>query len=157
MEKIFVGMLTKNGNKARARRIFFNVAARVSKFHKIPFFVVLQKVFVLLEPILNFSVLRRGSTNYVSPRRMSPWKAKSIVVRWIIQSSNARSELGVVSRLEGEFNDLLAGNGRALKCKMEFQRRAVSNRFVLRNVWQWKLRSYYLKSAKSSTHWFAKI
>lgn len=157
MEKIFVGMLTKDGNKARARRIFFSVAARISKFHKISFFVALHKVFMLLEPVLNFSVLRRGSTNYVSPRRMSPWKAKSLVVRWIIQSANARSELGIISRLEGELNDLLAGTGRALKCKLEFQRRAVSNRFILHNVWHWKLRSYYLKSAKSSFKWFSKI
>jgi small subunit ribosomal protein S7 len=157
MEKIFIGMLTKKGHKARAQRIFFNVAARVSKIHKLPFSKILQKVFEILEPVLNFSVLRRGATNYVSPKRMSPWKAKSLVVKWLIQSAKVRSELGIISKLEGEFNDLLAGKGQALKRKMEFQRRAVSNRFVLRSIWRWKLRSYYTKSAQSSLKWASRV
>jgi small subunit ribosomal protein S7 len=157
MEKIFIGMLTKNGHRARAQKIFFTVAARVSKFHGTSFAVILARVFELLEPTLNYSALRRGSTNYVLPRRMSPWKAKSLVVKWLIQSAKSRSELGMISRLEAEFNDLLAGKGQALKRKLESQRRAVSNRFVLHNIRKWSLWSNYLRPATYAHDWASKI
>jgi small subunit ribosomal protein S7 len=157
MEKIFIGMLTKNGHRAKAQKIFFTVAARVSRAHNLPFSIILHRVFELLEPVLNYSVLRRGSTNYVSPRRMSPWKAKSLVVRWLLQSAKLRSEPGIIMQLEGEFNDLLAGKGQALKWKLESQRRAVSNRFVLRNIHKWKLWSTHLRSAAHLDNWASKF
>lgn len=137
MERIFIGLLTKNGKKVKAQNIFYTVAFRMSKRHRVMFSEILNQIFNLIEPLLDYSVLRKGSTNYIYPRRITPWRAKSLAVRWIIDSAKLRKERGFSYKLEGELNDLLSKKGGALVKRMDFHRRAVSNRFVLKKKFKY--------------------
>lgn len=142
MEKTIIGILTKNGHKARAQKIFYRVVSNLSKRHRVSPQKLLAKVTLQLEPVLDYFPMKRGSTKYIYPSRISAWKVHALMGKWIVQSAKLRSERDIVSRLEGEFNDVLSGKGRALTRKLEFHKRAVSNRSALRNIHAWRLQNY---------------
>ena len=143
MEKNFIGALIRNGNKAKARTIFYSLMGRLTKHYNLPVNDILFRVFETVSPTLTFSVVRRGASNYVYPRRPPLARARSITISWIVKSALSRSERGIINKLEGEFHDLLGGKGRSLMKRNEFHKKAISNRFVLRNTENWIKQNYY--------------
>lgn len=147
MEKTFVGLLTKDGKKERAQNIFYTSVSRVAKKNRVPVYKLLETIFDKIEPILNYSISKRGASAFAYPKRMSPWRARSMSVKWIVESAKARSEKGFVLKFEGELNDLFKGKSKSLSRRLEFQKRAVSNRFILRKFWIRKSKYYYINSS----------
>lgn len=157
MEKTIIGILTKNGHRARAQKIFYSVISNLAKHHKILPHELMAKIVLQLEPVLDYFPMKKGSTKYVYPSRISSWKAPTLMGKWVIQSAKLRSEKGIISKLEGELNDVLAGKGRALTRKLEFHKRAVSNRFALRNVHVKKVQTYNFKGIEQSVSKISKL
>lgn len=133
MEKIFIGALTRNGNKERARNIFFTAMSYLTtKYPKKSPNDLLTEVFDKVSPVLTYSIVRRGITKYYYPRRANDRYCRSVTARWIVQSAKLRSEYDMGKKLFGELDDTLLGRSRSISKSIEFQKKAVSNRFALK-------------------------
>jgi len=150
MERKFIGMLTKNGHKVRAQKIFYRVVSKLAKRYRTTVQKVVSRVFFRIEPSLDHLVFKKGGSNYIYPRRVSPWRAKSLATKWLIQSAKTRPEINIISKLEGEFNDVIKNKGKTITRKIEFHKRAVANRHKLRNKRAWKFRSYNYNYSEST-------
>lgn len=148
MERIFIGALTKHGKRSKANTMFYTVMAKLSKRYKVPVGELLNRIFDIVRPVLNYSSIKKGATKYIYPRKVPFTQSLSISVRWIIQSARSRSERGFLLRLEAELNDILNGKGRTLDKRLEFHKRAVSNRFVLKNVYTRRRMVYHKYSSE---------
>jgi small subunit ribosomal protein S7 len=144
MERYFIGALTRHGNKDRARRIFFNVMARLAdKYSNMSFNELLEFIIETVSPVLTFVSKKRGGTSYNYPKRISFDRSKSTAARWIVRASRSRSELNIEDKLFNEFVDVFSGKGKALAKRLEFHKRAISNRFVLKSESR-KVKPYFL-------------
>lgn len=131
MERRFIGALIKKGNKARARRIFYDVMSFISAEHNSTTSKILDEICSKVAPILDFYRIKKGASVVNHPRLISEQKAKSLAVHWIVNSALLRSERTVENKLKFEILDLLNDQGKAFSKRDEFHKKAVSTRYAL--------------------------
>lgn len=71
---------------------------------------------------------RMGGSNYRIPTPISRGRAVSIAIKRIVAGARLRKEKGFDRKLAGEFKDIIAGEGEALKKKALLQRDIDANR-----------------------------
>jgi small subunit ribosomal protein S7 len=133
VNKLFVGNLTKNGNKLRAQKIF-NGALNLLKLrlrNRDAFRFILFAV-GRVSPRIRLRNKRFGAFIHKLPYFLPPRKAKSYAIRWIVEGARLNFKDGLSFALFKSIVDALKFTGYAWKKKNEVHGIALSNRIYMR-------------------------
>ena len=124
----FANRLMQDGKRTIANSIIYaalSTIAQKTKKEELGLFVeIVDKV----KPNLEVRSRRVGGATYQVPTEVSAVRREALSIRWIIDAARKRSEKTMAARLAGEFLDILAGNGNALKKKSDVHKMAEANK-----------------------------
>ena len=139
---LFVGSLTKKGDKRQARRIFSDtlrilkrsLLVRGNSPIRDPFALLIDVV-LSLKPLIVLESKRVGGVIYRLPRLITRRRRSySIAVHWLIKSAMMRKERGFALKLANEILDTARGKSASLKKKNELYDLAINNRPFIRHL-----------------------
>ena len=82
----FLGFLTKDGKKKKAKLILDSAFLRVSKELKIPTYLILIKVFLKLNCFVETKKVRIKRSTYIVPFSITFKRKSYLVIKWIMES-----------------------------------------------------------------------
>jgi small subunit ribosomal protein S7 len=150
MEKNYIGVLVKNGNRIRAQKIFYTAMVEVSRRLHQPYYKILSDVHTLCAPIINLKYIRKSGQSYAIPGVLTDKRSISLTVRWVVASAAARKGYSMVTKLVDEIIDILNSRGAIYIKRADFHKRAVANRFLLRVSYK----KNFQKSSENSEVYF---
>jgi small subunit ribosomal protein S7 len=131
-----VSLLTRNGYKIRAQRIWDNAMSYISQQNSNVTDVVLNAM-EMCTPVVEYRRVRVAGTVVQVPKLMTPKQAQSRGMRWLIEGARRRDNRIYAHALAQEFLDAARGAGWATSQRDEMHRIAEANRAYVRYQW-WK-------------------
>jgi len=124
----FVNYIMRRGKKTTAERVVytaFDLIAAESKQDPIEIFdAALRNI----TPQVEVRSRRVGGANYQIPTPVRGERRQALAFRWIIAAAEAKKGKPMAARLAEEFLAAAAGEGSAVKKRMDVQRMADANR-----------------------------
>ena len=131
----FINSLMYDGKKSKAEKIFYGSLDRIrEKIGKDPLEVFLDAL-DKIKPAVEVRSRRVGGANYQVPMEVSSFRRQSLGIRWLINSSRARSEKSMIDKLSSEIIDAHNNRGSAVKRKEDIHRMAEANRAFAHYRW----------------------
>ena len=130
INKVMVG-----GKKSLAERIAYDALALVGERTGRDPVEVLDEAIRELTPSLEVRSRRVGGATYQVPVEVSPRRARTLAVRWLVQFARARREKSMADRLAREILDATQQQGGAWKRKDDIFRMAQANKAFAHYRW----------------------
>jgi small subunit ribosomal protein S7 len=130
-----VNRLMLNGKKSIAERTVYDALAIASEKTGKPQLEVLEGAVKSVTPVLEVRSRRVGGANYQVPIEVPQRRARTLALRWIVQTSRDRREKGMSAKLAGELMDALNQQGGAYKKKDDIYRMAQANKAFAHYRW----------------------
>jgi len=131
----FINSLMYDGKKSVAEQIVYGAFEKMqSRTGKDPlgmFHDAMENV----KPTLEVRSRRVGGATYQVPVEVRSERRQALAIRWLIQTSRARSEKTMTDRLAGELMDAAQGRGAAFKKREDTLRMAEANRAFSHYRW----------------------
>lgn len=124
----FINLTMERGKKTLAQKIVYTVLENLEKEHKKPALELLTEILDAVRPTVILKARRVGGANLQIPVAVEREKGLVIAMRWILQAARKRKGHPIIQDLTKEMNDVLAGQGDALKKKDETQKMVESNK-----------------------------
>lgn len=131
-KNVLLVVFMRKGFKLLAYKILNKFFFLIKMRYNLEINVLLEKVFLKYEPVLNFIRKKIGAKMIELPVLINRYTARFMLVRWFIRSVNLRTENNIIDRFVNEFNDLMLGYGRTVKFVEEFYSVALNSRPFLR-------------------------
>jgi small subunit ribosomal protein S7 len=131
----FVNDLMWDGKKTTALTIFYEALDIIEKKTKEDGFVLFEKAFNNVKPVLEVRPRRVGGSTYQVPVEVRPKRRQSLAIKWIIKAARARTEYRMADRLANELMDAAQNQGAAYKKKEETHKMAEANRAFAHFRW----------------------
>ncbi|NLI97885.1 30S ribosomal protein S7 [bacterium] len=131
----FVNDLMWDGKKTTALAIFYEALDIIEKKTKEDGFVLFEKAFNNVKPVLEVRPRRVGGSTYQVPVEVRPKRRQSLAIKWIIKAARARTEYRMADRLANELLDAAQNQGAAYKKKEETHKMAEANRAFAHFRW----------------------
>jgi small subunit ribosomal protein S7 len=131
----FSNYIMQDGKRTVANGIMYKALETVkakTKKDELPQFIELVD---RVKPSLEVRSRRVGGATYQVPTEVSATRREALAIRWIIEAARKRSEKTMDAKLSGEFLDVLAGNGAALKKKADVHKMAEANKAFAHFRW----------------------
>jgi len=129
---VFIGFLTKNGNKLRAEKLCLSILVSLkNELKKNPFYI-LESCIRRIRPIVSFKPKKIAGITYKLPMLLSTKRANSLAVRWLLEAARKRHEKGIARKLVKEIKVVYAGKGSPYKKKKELHNIVLANRAFLK-------------------------
>ena len=131
----FINRLMYDGKKSVAEKNFY-AAIKVAE-QKVDqkglelFLEVVKKV----SPEVEVKSRRIGGATYQVPIEVRSVRQRSLAIRWLVTYARQRNEKGIVSKLAGEFVDVLNGTGGSVKKKEDVFKVAEANKAFAHYKW----------------------
>jgi small subunit ribosomal protein S7 len=130
-----VNRLMLNGKKSVAEQIVYDALSIAAERTGKPQLEVLEQAVKSVTPVLEVRSRRVGGANYQVPVEVPQRRARTLALRWIVQSSRERREKGMPQKLAGELMDALNQQGGAYKKKDDIYRMAQANKAFAHYRW----------------------
>lgn len=131
----FINNLMYDGKKSAAEKIVYGAFDKVqSRSGKDPL-EMFHEAMENVKPTLEVRSRRVGGATYQVPVEVRPERRQALAIRWLIQTSRARSEKTMTDRLAGELMDAAQGRGAAFKKREDTLRMAEANRAFSHYRW----------------------
>lgn len=129
---VFIGFLTKNGNKLKAEKLCLLILLSLKKtFKKNPFYI-LESCIRRIRPVVSFKPKKIAGITYKLPMLLNTKRANSLAVRWLLESARRRHEKGIAKKLIKEIKIVYSGKGNVYKKKKELHNIVLANRAFLK-------------------------
>ncbi len=131
----FINKMMRDGKKNLSSRIFYGACRLVQERSGQEPLKVFRQAVDNIRPRIEVKSRRVGGATYQVPIEVSPRRAQSLSLRWLIAASNSRPERTAVERVAGEMLDAAQGRGGAVKKKDDTERMAEANRAYAHYRW----------------------
>ncbi len=131
----FVNKLMRDGKKNLASRIFYGACRLVQERSGQEPLKVFRQGLDNIKPRIEVKSRRVGGSTYQVPVEVSPRRALSLALRWLVAASDSRPERTAVERVAGEMLDAAQGRGGAVKKKDDIEKMAEANRAYAHYRW----------------------
>ncbi|UCH26540.1 MAG: 30S ribosomal protein S7 [Trueperaceae bacterium] len=131
----FVNKLMRDGKKNLASRIFYGSCRLIQERSGQEPLKIFRQALDNVKPRIEVKSRRVGGATYQVPIEVSPRRAQSLSLRWLVAASDARPERTAVERVAGELLDAAAGRGGAVKKREDVERMAEANRAYAHYRW----------------------
>ncbi len=88
-----------------------------------------------IRPALEVKSRRVGGANYQVPQEVTPRRAETLALRWLIKYSRERGGRGMADNLANEIMDAANGTGAAVKKREDTHRMAEANKAYAHYRW----------------------
>ncbi|NLE51835.1 MAG: 30S ribosomal protein S7 [Chloroflexi bacterium] len=132
---MFVNRMMHGGKKSTALRVMYGAFDVIEDRSKRDPLEVFEQALRNATPILEVKPRRVGGSTYQVPVEVSPDRALSLAMRWLLASARARGGRSMAEKLAAEFMDAAAGQGSAIKKKEDTHRMAEANRAFAHYRW----------------------
>ena len=130
-----VNKLMLGGKKSVAQRTFYRAMNLIEKRTGEDPLKVFKQGVENARPFMETKSRRVGGSTYQVPIEVSPRRRTSLGLRWLINSSRARTEKTMHERLAGELIEASSSRGGAVKKKEDTHRMAEANRAFAHYRW----------------------
>jgi small subunit ribosomal protein S7 len=130
-----VNRLMLGGKKSIAEQIVYDALAIAAEKTGKPQLEVLEGAVKSVTPVLEVRSRRVGGANYQVPIEVPQRRARTLALRWIVQSARERREKGMPAKLAGELVDALSQQGGSYKKKDDIYRMAQANKAFAHYRW----------------------
>ena len=132
---MFVNRMMIGGKKSTALRVMYDSFELIEARAKCDPVEVFEQALRNATPILEVKPRRVGGSTYQVPVEVSPDRANSLAMRWLLAAANARGGRSMAEKLAAEFIDAAGGQGSAIKKKEDTHRMAEANRAFAHYRW----------------------
>ncbi len=131
----FINCLTLKGEKSIAEKIFYGALNEIESKTKQEPLSLFQSAVENVKPALEVRSRRVGGATYQVPVEVRHERQQTLAIRWLINSSRARNERGMVNKLANELIDAANNQGSAIKKKLDTHRMAEANKAFAHYRW----------------------
>ena len=131
----YINKMMREGKKNLSSRIFYGACRLIQERSGQEPLKVFRQAVDNVKPRIEVKSRRVGGATYQVPVEVSPRRAQSLSLRWLVAASDARPERTAVERVAGELSDAAAGRGGAVKKKDDVERMAEANRAYAHYRW----------------------
>ena len=131
----FVSAIMLRGKKSTAEAILYGAFDIIESRYKEEPLEVFKRALENVKPRLEVKSRRVGGATYQVPVEVRPDRRVSLGMRWIRNSSRARSEKSMRERLAAELIDASQGRGTSVKKKEDTHKMAEANKAFAHYRW----------------------
>jgi len=131
----YINKMMREGKKNLSSRIFYGACRLIQERSGQEPLKVFRQAVDNVKPRIEVKSRRVGGATYQVPVEVSPRRAQSLSLRWLVAASDSRPERTAVERVAGELLDAAAGRGGAVKKKDDVERMAEANRAYAHYRW----------------------
>ena len=132
---MFINRMMHGGKKSTALRALYGAFDLIEERSKRDPLEVFEQALRNATPILEVKPRRVGGSTYQVPVEVSPDRALSLAMRWLLASARGRGGRSTAEKLAAEFMDAATGQGSAIKKKEDTHRMAEANRAFAHYRW----------------------
>lgn len=131
----FVNVIMKHGKKGVAESIFYGACDLIKARTKQDPLQIFRKAVENAKPAVEVRSRRVGGATYQVPVEVRPSRRQALAMRWIIQSSAARSDQTERERLAAELIDAANNTGGAIRKREDVHKMAEANKAFAHYRW----------------------
>lgn len=131
----FINKLMRSGKKSLAARILYEAMDIAGARAKKPSLEVFEEAVKNVTPLLEVRPRRVGGATYQIPMEVRPSRRRSLALRWLLQSAQARNGKSMAQKLAAEILDAANNQGAAVKKKDDTHRMAEANKAFAHYRW----------------------
>jgi small subunit ribosomal protein S7 len=131
----FINKLMRNGKKTVAASIFYDALDTVEKRAKKPGIEIFEQAVKNATPLIEVRPRRVGGATYQVPLEVRPERRRSLAIRWLVTSAQARSGKSMAEKLAAELMDAANNQGATVKKREDTHRMAEANRAFAHYRW----------------------
>ena len=130
-----VNKVLQRGKRTTAERIVYSALELVGQRTEGDPVAVLKRAVENIRPELEVRSRRVGGATYQVPVEVSPRRATTLAIRWLVGYSQSRREKTMAERLANEIIDASNGVGAAVKRREDMAKMAESNKAFAHYRW----------------------
>ena len=131
----FINVIMRDGKKSTAENIVYGAFEEIeSKMRSEPL-AMFRRALDNIRPRLEVKSRRVGGATYQVPIEISPNRANSLAMRWLVQYSQSRPGKSMKERLANEIIDAANERGEAVKKREDTHRMAEANKAFAHYRW----------------------
>ena len=131
----FLNAIMYEGKKSLAERVFYGAMDLIEERTGRPGVTVFKQAVANAKPAVEVKSRRVGGASLQVPAEVRPQPRTALAMRWIIQSSRARTEKTMSERLAAELILASKGEGNTIKKKEDTHKMAEANRAFAHYRW----------------------
>jgi small subunit ribosomal protein S7 len=132
----FINCMMWEGKKTVAERIFYGALTQIAdKVKDVSPLEVFETAMANVKPSIQIRSKRVGGSNYQVPMPVSPKRAQSLAIRWILEGARAKRGKPMDQRLAAELMDAYNKQGTAVTTKENVHRMADANKAFAHFAW----------------------
>ncbi len=124
----FINRMMFGGKKSTARQIMYQAFTLIEERLKRDPAEVFEVALRNVTPIVEVKARRVGGSTYQVPVEITPDRARSLAMRWLLTFARGRGGRGMVQKLSAEIIDAFHGQGNTVKRKDDTHRMAEANK-----------------------------
>lgn len=131
----FINVIMRDGKKSTAENIVYGAFEEIETKMRAEPLAMFRRALDNIRPRLEVKSRRVGGATYQVPIEISPNRANSLAMRWLVQYSQSRPGKSMKERLANEIIDAANERGEAVKKREDTHRMAEANKAFAHYKW----------------------
>ena len=131
----FINKVMMCGKKSVAERIIYDALQIMEQQGAKAPVTVLEQAVKNVTPLLEVKPRRVGGATYQVPVEVHPDRGLSLAIRWLVNSTRARTGKSMAEKLAAELSDASQGQGTTIKKREDTHKMAEANRAFAHYRW----------------------
>ena len=131
----FINKILTDGKKSISESIVYRSLKVLEERTKGNPLEILDKCLDNIRPVLEVKPRRVGGATYQVPIEVSPERANTLAIRWLVDFASKRKEKSMAERLAAEILDGASNTGNSIKKKEDLHKMAEANRAFAHYRW----------------------
>ncbi len=131
----FINKILTDGKKSISESIVYRSLKVLEERTKGNPLEILDKCLDNIRPVLEVKPRRVGGATYQVPIEVSPERANTLAIRWVVDFASKRKEKSMAERLAAEILDGASNTGSSIKKKEDLHKMAEANRAFAHYRW----------------------
>jgi len=123
------------GKKSTAERIIYDALQIIEQQGSKAPVTILEQAIKNVTPLLEVKPRRVGGATYQVPVEVRPDRGLSLAIRWLVNSTRARTGKSMAEKLAAELSDASQGQGATIKKREDTHKMAEANRAFAHYRW----------------------
>ena len=131
----FINKILTDGKKSVSESIVYGSLKVLEERTKGNPLEILDKCLDNVKPVLEVKPRRVGGATYQVPVEVSPERANTLAIRWVVDFASKRKEKSMAERLAAEILDGASNTGSSIKKKEDLHKMAEANKAFAHYRW----------------------
>jgi small subunit ribosomal protein S7 len=131
----FINVVMRDGKKNTAERIVYGAFGEIETKMRSDPMAMFRRALENIRPRLEVKSRRVGGATYQVPVEISPQRATSLAMRWLVQYSQSRPGKSMREKLANEIIDAANDRGESVKKREDTHRMAEANKAFAHYRW----------------------